>query len=145
MSLPQSHLAYPDCIAAFDAALDNPVGVRVQMADQDACIRFRMRCNQVRVLQRQFNAKAFDKGHVMHNASAWDPIIVRIKEDDGRWYVYFEKVSVGMGAIEPLAEGTTLIEEEPQKALPPPDEDDFANSTMVVEDAVEHIPLRRRV
>lgn len=138
MSLPTSHLAYPDCVKVLDAALDNEAGVRVQMVDEASCIRFRMRCNQVRVLQRQFNTQAFDKGHPQHGASAWDALVIRYRQDDGKWYIYVERVSFGMGEIEPLGETVPQIEHEPQRALPPPT-DDFADSTMVVEN------VRRRV
>ena len=102
MSLPTSRHSYRDCQELFDAALKDDQGARVKLESHDAAIHFRMRMQQFRKLDRQDSMMIYEKGDPQYCVSAYDPLVVKIKNDNGQFYVQVEHVGLGLGKIEPL-------------------------------------------
>lgn len=118
MSLPTSHLAYADCFEVLDAALEDTYGVRFPVDDQDKATHLRMRIHMARKIDRERNAELYpDPGHPLHGRSQYDKIVVRIKEDGNRLYIYLEQLESHADALEPLSEVV-----DNGKALPKPKE-----------------------
>jgi len=100
-----SRQAYQDCYTIFDKALDDPVGVRVAMPDEKAARWMRNRLHRARLIHRQDNAELYDQGHPMHNASPFDVLVVRIKEDtEGGTWLYIERGGIDLTTVESLAD-----------------------------------------
>ena len=104
MPLPSSPLAYQDCYQLFDAAVNDPQGARVFKGTQEAAAHFRLRCNYARVVNRNENAKTYEKDHPLHGRSEYDTVRLTLREDtEGGWYVYAEKYPDIEADIEPLS------------------------------------------
>ena len=102
MSLPTSRHSYRDCQGLFDAALSDPQGARVKVESIDAATHFRMRMQQYRKLDRQDSTLIYEKGDPKYGVSTYDPLVVKIKNVEGEFYVQVEHVGLGLGEIEPL-------------------------------------------
>lgn len=131
MSISTSRLAYTDCIDLMDAAIESSLGVRYPFGKgprgRDAAFHYRMRVHQARKLVREDNERIYadDPGHPLHGRSIYDPLVFRIREADGEFYLYGEKTSIDLGAIEPLDEiegefiEATLVLEQPKAEVEP--------------------------
>lgn len=109
MSLSTSRLAYDDALQFLEQALADPKGVRAcfgtGVEGEGAATHFRMRCHVGRNLDRQENAKIYDKGHPLHGRSMHDVLTLRVLQDDdlGEWWVYATR-NVAPAVIESLSE-----------------------------------------
>lgn len=103
MSLSTSLLSYSDCMKLMDAALEDATGARMRCHDGRNATHFRMRCQQARSLDREKNAQTYEKDQWMHGRSAYDRLVFRIVEDEGRYYVYANQIEAEMGEIEALS------------------------------------------
>lgn len=121
MTISTSHLAYGDCYEAMDRALTNSRGVRVAVADMDAATFLRMRMHQARVIDRRRKTEIYpEPDHPLHGASPYDKLVVRLRNEDGRTWVYIEQVSGLSNEIEPLGEELAPTAEpipEPEEIL----------------------------
>ena len=61
MALSESMAAYTDCYEIYDAARDNPQGVRVLIGEYSQAGIMRMRMNQARVLERKEAKRLYDR------------------------------------------------------------------------------------
>lgn len=89
MPLPKSISAYGDCRDALDRALESERGIKIECETSGMAIRLRHRMNSFRSRDRQTNSKTYEATHPMHNASAYDKLILRIVGSD----LLIEKVS----------------------------------------------------
>ncbi len=125
MSLPTSLLAYIDCTELLDKALEDPRGIRYQLATYDEAWQMQTRIHYCRRLHRDENKAIYDEGHQLHGRSLYDPIVVRIRNIEGVFYVYLEQRKI-RGKVENLSEingeFTEVVKvEAPKKPeLPPP-------------------------
>jgi hypothetical protein len=87
----------------MDAALDDPVGVRLQVPDLDAAYNLRLRLNQARKLDRDQNKKIHEPDSPMHGRSEYDRLVFRIKAVNGQRFLYVEQTLAIAPKIEPLA------------------------------------------
>lgn len=116
-------MSYLDCLKLMDRALENTKGVRIAFNDMGAARHYRTRLHTARTIVRQDNTSVYDTDHPMHGRSIYDPLVVREpREEDGKIWLYIEKISIEKLEIQPLGEDEPLSVEysEPQ-ALPPPE------------------------
>lgn len=125
MSLSTSRFAYADCYDILDTALERTHGARIAQPSESDCIFLRMRIHQARKIERDENAKTYERGHPMHGRSMYDRLVVRVREEDSRWYVYVEHGGVDTDAIEPLGEPLLGEPRPTPRITPPPPEDDL--------------------
>ncbi len=118
MAISKSHLAYADCYSVMDDALADEAGARISLPNEGAARFFRMRCHQARTLDRQQSYDVYADDHPMHGASLYDKLIVRLRQIDGVWWVYFEQSNVIPGKVEALS---GLPAPEVQQSLPAPE------------------------
>lgn len=117
MSISSSPLSYTDCYEALDRALDDEKGVRVGVESIKSAQFLRMRLNQARSINRDENQRTYEPGHPLYGRSAYDRLMVRIKERGDKVYVYIEQVAnftrviESLSEIEPEVEGTEEVEE----------------------------------
>lgn len=104
MTISTSPLSYTDCYEALDKALDDERGVRVGVESLKSAQFLRMRLNQARSINRDENSRTYEPGHPLHGRSAYDRLMVRIKERGERTYVYIEQVANFTRVIESLSE-----------------------------------------
>ena len=105
MSLPSSLNHYEAEFETLDRCLSATRGIRVLMADHTTAMYFRQRLHQARALQRKKNSEVHAKGEPLHNASIYDSIIIKIKDDvEDNWWVYLEKNLIIPGVVEDLDE-----------------------------------------
>jgi hypothetical protein len=104
MSISESRLAYIDCFAAMDKAIDDEAGARVPMESMDAATFYRMRCHQARKIDRRRNREIYEEGHLMYGLSIYDKLVIRIRNVNDRIYVYFTKVADESNEAESLSE-----------------------------------------
>lgn len=102
MSLPTSLNSFRDCADIFEKALDFDLGARVAVTDWETGNRLRARMHQARVLHRKEAARMYPKEDPRHGISAWDPLICRVKQSRGQWYLYVETQEIADSLIEPI-------------------------------------------
>jgi hypothetical protein len=93
MSSPTTRQAYEAIYELWDQALEDPKGIRVQLADFDKANHLRMRLHQARTIAREDNARLHheNRGHPMYGASIYDRLQVRIYTDSSRiTWLYIE-------------------------------------------------------
>ncbi len=117
MSLPTSLSAYRDCEALFMKATEGQRGARAKLASYDACVQLRTRLHYFRTLDRKANAETYPHGHPSHGQSVYDEYVVQIFLDEdaattGECWIYIQRRSAGILALETLDDNTDLIEGE---------------------------------
>ena len=111
MSASTSRLAYRDAEEVFDAAIADGRGIRIPFSDKGDALHMRLRLHKFRQLDRDDNARTFDRGHPLYGRSNYDVIRVRVVDIDDVWYLYLEPINnAGQLTIERLSE---IEEEEP--------------------------------
>ena len=114
MSLSNSRLAYDDCFKLLDAALDEPRGIRVEVADEDKAGYLRKRIHQARAIDRADNARTYtDRDHPLHGRSPYDILVCRIEPANGHAWLWLDKQKVEIGRIERIEEGAQIAAPEP--------------------------------
>ena len=108
-----SRLAYDDCFEILSRALEDKHGARVHCQSRGEAFHLRTRLHSARQIDRRDNIHVYDESDPLHGRSAYDTLVVRIKELDGQHYVYVEK-SGGDMVIESLSEVKTNGQEPPK-------------------------------
>lgn len=103
MSLPNTLLAFQDCMQVYEKALEDEAGVRVKLPGYEECARFRLRMNYARKLHRDQNGAVYPVEHPMHGRSPYDGLQIRIKRGGDDFFIYVEPINLNPGAIESLA------------------------------------------
>jgi hypothetical protein len=117
MTISNSRGSYKDCFDVYNAALEDPEGVRIKVKDYSQAVFFRMRMHKARSIVREESKDIYSPGDPGYSVTVYDPLVVRIRAADGdAWYVYVEQQGLNLGEIEPLSK----IEEEEDRVLPPP-------------------------
>lgn len=93
MAMNSSLFAYDDCIAHLDAALADPLGIRVPCESESSAIRLRTRIHYARKLTRQANMETYSPGEPMFGRSEYDKISVRLRREGPQVYLYLEHVT----------------------------------------------------
>ncbi len=104
MSISTSRLSYQDCYEFMDHAMEDDKGARIIFKSRDEATFYRMRCHTARVINRTDNRRIYEIGDPLYDASIYDKLTFRIKEDeDGKFWVYAEKTELDPGAVELLS------------------------------------------
>lgn len=111
MSQINSLRAYGDCERLFQAALDDPKGVRAKLVTEEACYNMRTRMHYFRKLDREANSKTYPVDHPQHGVSIYDPYVVQKFIDvDGEWWLYVTPRDASIITIEGLSDTPPLLE-----------------------------------
>lgn len=76
-----SPLAYIDCRALWDRALEATKGIRVPVGAHGQAVQLRLRLNRYRAIDRRENAKTYEPGHPLFGRSVYDAFAVRLHDD----------------------------------------------------------------
>lgn len=90
--------AYTDCYELLDRALASPAGIRVGFEEPGAANNLRLRLNMARTIDRRKSRELYPEGDPRYSASAYDSLMNKIREHEGKYYVYIEPRRV-TGAI----------------------------------------------
>jgi hypothetical protein len=105
MSASTSRLSYGDAESVLDSALEDDKGIRIPFQDKGSAMSFRLRLHKFRQIDRDDNARTFEKGHPLYGRSTYDVIRVRVVNLDDVWYLYIEPINdAGKLRIERLSE-----------------------------------------
>lgn len=105
MALSDSRLAYEDVFKVLDRAIEAPNGIRIKFAKRGDALRFRMRINYGRNLDRKTNRENFEIGHPMFGRSLYDGITVQDPVRDGpNYWLYIKQLSGESLEIEELSD-----------------------------------------
>lgn len=97
--LSKSILAFNDCKAAFERALDSPKGTRFTFADPVSAKAFQRRCYQFRKLDRAENSKIYtEPAHTLHGRSVFDTIMIRARGN----VVFLERIIEAFTNVEDI-------------------------------------------
>jgi len=122
VTISQSRGSYADCREIMDRALEDSEGIRVKQPGIDEATYMRMRLHQARSIDRRDNSDTYERGHPLHGASVYDPLVIRIKTDsDGQTWLYLERTNLERIEIEPLSTAPPLVSYEPVKQLTGPE------------------------
>ena len=102
MTFSTSIKSYADCFDLFDRALASPLGIRNRCEGPGDANQLRGRLHYARNLQRKESRSIYDSDAPEYDTSAYDPLLVRIRESDGAWWVYIEHRRVA-GEVQELA------------------------------------------
>jgi hypothetical protein len=97
-----SRLAFADCYDLLDKALEAPDGIRFAVSDIGLANQFRVRLHTARRINREDNKDTYDKDHPLYGRSIYDTLVVRIREIEGKVFVYITKVDATKLNIEVL-------------------------------------------
>ena len=114
MTLPTSLLSYQDCTELLDSAIADDFGIRYKVADYDEAMHEQSRIHMCRKLHREANKTIYEEGDPLYGRSIYDAIVVRIKNLDGKFFLYLERNDKVRGTIEPLS----TLEPEPEPGPP---------------------------
>ena len=104
MSISTSRLSYQDCYEFMDHAMEDDKGARIIFKSRDEATFYRMRCHTARQINRTDNRRIYEVGDPLFDASIYDKLVFRIKEDqDGQFWVYAEKTELDLEAVEGLS------------------------------------------
>jgi|SRR6185437_2222908 len=113
MTIPTNRMAYEDVYKHFDAALADPLGVRIPFKTYAQAKHYQMRMHNARAVDRRDSKRTYDPSHDMYGQSVYDTLQVIIREgEDGTHFVYVERRDRNVGEFEPLSE----IEGDEQEA-----------------------------
>lgn len=108
MSSPTTRQAYHHVYEIWNQALEDPKGIRVQMADYDKANHLRMRLHQARTIAREDNIRLYTDtpSNPMYGASMYDQLQVRIYTDAARitWLYIEPRTADIIGKPQPLSE-----------------------------------------
>lgn len=111
MSLPDSRLAYDDCVKLMDRAIEDGVGARTLKPSYGDASFFRLRCHKARQIIRDDNREMYaeDPGHEMFGRSVYDKLritLVKADPSDGEdaFWVYVRVIDIDDSEIESLSE-----------------------------------------
>ena len=104
MTTPTSRAAYKVYYDALDRAIDSPAGIRVGANNEGEAYQYRVRLHSARSLDRELNRQGREPSDPQYGISDYDNLIVRVREEEGEWWVYIERAAVP-GVIEELGNG----------------------------------------
>lgn len=104
MAASTSRLSYSDCFDVLNKALSNDKGIRVEVPDYGAGNHFRVRLHTARSVDRKDNREAYSEDHKLYGRSIYDALVVQLREEKGKWWMYIRKFSTDNLNIEPLGE-----------------------------------------
>jgi hypothetical protein len=108
----KSPLAFGDCRAMLDRALQSTHGIQVRCANHGEAVSLRSRLNSLRRVDRLENKRIYQPDDYMYGNSAYDALVIRIlKRGEPDDHVVF---------IEPRAAKAWDIHEIPAPKPPPP-------------------------
>lgn len=103
MSISTSKIAYEDCYALLDRALEARHGIKIVVPNYQFGRGLCTRINYARVLDRQTNREVYPEGDPHHGVSSYDVLTIRYpKEEAGRWWIKLEKVTVDTLVVEEI-------------------------------------------
>lgn len=88
-----SRLAYEDCFNVYEQALDADKGVRIKFSDYGDAMNFRTRLHYARTIERKDNKEIYAVGERLHGRSVYDVIRCTIRNIEGSFYIYLEKLA----------------------------------------------------
>jgi hypothetical protein len=101
MSVSYSKSAYLDCFEYFDRALKSSIGIRVACRNRGSANNLRVRMHYARAISRREFLEIYQPDDPRHGQSPYDVFMVRIEQDDEKWWLYIEPRTAG-GEIEEL-------------------------------------------
>ena len=116
MATSTSRLAYNDCFDVLDEALANKKGIRVEVPDWNTGNYYRLRLHSARAIDRKDNKETYPDDHKLYGRSIYDQLVVRLREEGKKWWMYIERFSTENLNIEPLGE-ENVIEQSPNGDL----------------------------
>jgi hypothetical protein len=102
MSVSNSKSSYLDCYELFDRALDSEIGIRKKCISRGMANNLRTRLHYARAISRRESLEIYAADHPQHGQSSYDPLVIRVQEDDEGWWIYIEPRRVD-GEVEELA------------------------------------------
>ena len=142
MSLSNSRLAYTDCFDLLDRALDEPRGIRIELADHNSANYLRMRIHHARTIDRNENTKTYPADHHLHGRSPYDILVCRIEGSAPAW-LWLDKQKVEIGRIEAIEPGEQIEQAPEPLRLNGPQAEIVVHNPVVIE-PVQQIPYIRR-
>lgn len=113
MALPTSPQSFPDCFDFCEKCVDDAIGARKPFKTEGEAKLFRLRCYRFRELTRQQNRSIYPPDDIRHGTSAYDELVLTISaSEDGWWWVYGKRLTVGLDDVESLSQVEDKSEEE---------------------------------
>lgn len=94
MTTPTSRAAYEPYYEVLDRALDSKAGIRIECETQGDAFQFRIRCHAARQIDRELNRESREPGDPNYSASDYDKLVVRVRQDRDKWWVYINHTTI---------------------------------------------------
>jgi len=85
----------------FNQALEAERGIAVELESEGQAVRFKQKLNQGRVKQRKINASVYPQGHLLHNKTPWDDLVVTSDPTDAS-VVLIKRISLEVKKVRVL-------------------------------------------
>jgi hypothetical protein len=104
MSTSPSRLSYADCFNIYDQALEADRGIRIKFLEHGDAMNFRVRLHTARAIDRKDNKEIYADGERLHGRSIYDVIRATVRNIEGGFYIYLEKMDGNNLEVESLDE-----------------------------------------
>lgn len=91
MTTPTARSAYKVYYDILDRAIDSEAGIRIGFADQGEANQYRVRLHTARSLDRELNRITREPSDPDFGVSDYDNLVVRVRREDGKWWVYIKQ------------------------------------------------------
>ncbi len=95
MNTSVSLYAYEDCYELLDRALEASEGIRALCKDGGDANQLRLRLHRARILSRSQSMAMYpDPNHPEHGKSVYDDLIVSMRAEGRKWWIYISRRKV---------------------------------------------------
>ena len=115
MTTPTSRAAYKAEYDLLDKALESTTGVRIEFESQGDARHLQVRLHKARSYDRDLNRESRSPDDPLYGVSDFDCLTVRIREDEGKWWVYIERYATGFRVEEIKTRATSIPTHKPRR------------------------------
>lgn len=119
MATSSSRLSYNDCYDILNLALANTKGIKVEIADYGIGNHLRVRLHTARTIDRKDNRSSYQPDHKLYGRSIYDPLVIQLKNEDDKWWMYIQRMDASALNIEPLGEDHVFNQSPPSNLRAP--------------------------
>lgn len=119
MATSSSRLSYNDCYDILNLALQNTKGIKVEIGDYGIGNHLRVRLHTARTIDRKDNRQSYQPDHKLYGRSIYDPLVIQLKNEDDKWWMYIQRMDASALNIEPLGEDHVFNQSPPSNLRAP--------------------------
>jgi hypothetical protein len=94
MPTPTNRGAYGTYYDVLDRAIESKAGIRIEQPNRGDAYQYRVRLHKARSYDRDLNRESRTPDDPSYGRSDYDNLVVRVRREDGQWWVYIEPAAI---------------------------------------------------